>query len=54
MNYEIERNQDIGGEPSLVEMTEKAIQILEKNGKGFFLLVEGMCSCLYLIDNLLK
>ena len=28
-------------EPSLIEMTEKAIQILKKNPNGFFLLVEG-------------
>lgn len=28
-------------EPSIVETTEKAIRILEKNPKGFFLLVEG-------------
>lgn len=27
--------------PSLVEMTEKALQILQKNEKGFFLMVEG-------------
>ena len=29
------------GEPSLAEMTEKAIKILRKNNKGYFLLVEG-------------
>lgn len=28
-------------EPSVAEMTEKAIQILSKNSEGFFLLVEG-------------
>lgn len=28
-------------EPTLVEMTEKAIEILQKDAKGFFLLVEG-------------
>lgn len=28
-------------EPSIVETTEKAIRILQKNPKGFFLLVEG-------------
>jgi len=28
-------------EPSLAEMTAKAISVLRKNGKGFFLLVEG-------------
>ena len=28
-------------EPSLAEMTEKAVKILSKNEKGFFLMVEG-------------
>lgn len=28
-------------EPSIIETTEKAIRILWKNPKGFFLLVEG-------------
>lgn len=44
MQYELERNDpnhERAGEPSLAEMTEKAIKILEKNPKGFFLLVEG-------------
>ena len=42
MEYEADRLQDKSGEPSLEEMTEKAIKILQKNPKGFFLLVEGM------------
>ena len=41
MNYESERAADGAGEPSLAEMTEKAIRMLQKNSKGFFLLVEG-------------
>ena len=41
MNYEVERASDEAGEPSIAEMTEKAIKILQKNPKGFFLLVEG-------------
>ena len=41
MKYEVERAADKAGEPSIAEMTEKAIQILQKNPKGFFLLVEG-------------
>ena len=36
---DIDRNPDI--EPSLAEMTEKAIEILSKNKNGFFLMVEG-------------
>ncbi|XP_013390583.1 alkaline phosphatase, tissue-nonspecific isozyme, partial [Lingula anatina] len=39
MQYEGERNHAM--EPSLAEMTEKAIKILKKNAKGFVLLVEG-------------
>ncbi|XP_033105139.1 alkaline phosphatase-like [Anneissia japonica] len=41
MNYESFRFNDTAGEPSIAEMTEKAIRILKKNDKGFFLLVEG-------------
>lgn len=41
MEYEEDRANDIGGEPSLSEMTGKAIQVLEKNSKGFFLHVES-------------
>ncbi len=41
MEYEEDRGSDVGGEPSLSEMTGKAIEILEKNKKGFFLHVES-------------
>jgi alkaline phosphatase len=41
MEYEIDRAQDTAGEPSLTEMTEKAIQLLSKNPRGFVLMVEG-------------
>ena len=41
MEYENDRIDDEGGEPSLSKMTKKAIKILRKNPKGFFLLVEG-------------
>lgn len=41
MQYEHDRNSGADGEPSLAEMTTKAIQILKKNKKGFFLMVEG-------------
>jgi len=41
MRFEVDRQRDEGGEPSLSEMTEKAIRILQKNPQGFFLLVEG-------------
>jgi alkaline phosphatase len=41
MQFEADRVRDPAGEPSLAEMTFKAISILEKNPKGFFLMVEG-------------
>ena len=39
MEYSADR--DTNKEPSLVEMTAKAMEILQKNNKGYFLLVEG-------------
>ncbi|XP_038075850.1 alkaline phosphatase-like isoform X1 [Patiria miniata] len=41
MHFEIERADDEGGEPSLAEMTEKAIKILQKDPDGFVLAIEG-------------
>ena len=41
MEFEIDRRDDLGGEPSLSEMTAKAIEILSRNPQGFFLMVEG-------------
>ncbi|OUL55987.1 alkaline phosphatase [Pseudoalteromonas ulvae] len=41
MQYEADRKNDIAGEPSLSEMTAKAIDILDNNDKGFFLTVEA-------------
>ncbi len=41
MEYEHDRPSDTGGEPSLTEMTAKAIDILSKNKKGYFLMVEA-------------
>jgi len=41
MQYEADRANDIAGEPSIKEMTEKAIGILDNNDKGFFLMVES-------------
>jgi alkaline phosphatase len=41
MEYEFDREKDAGREPSLAEMTRKAIGILAKNPQGFFLMVEG-------------
>lgn len=39
MSFDCDRNP--ATEPSLAEMTEKAIQYLSQNKKGFFLMVEG-------------
>ncbi|ALO35654.1 alkaline phosphatase [Colwellia sp. MT41] len=41
MHYEADRKNDILGEPSLREMTSKAIDILDNNEAGFFLMVEA-------------
>lgn len=41
LQYELERQSAKEMDPSLAEMTEKAIGILSKNPKGFFLMVEG-------------
>lgn len=39
MSYDLDRDASL--EPSLADMTSKAIDILSKNQKGFFLMVEG-------------
>jgi alkaline phosphatase len=41
MNYEHDRAQDRGGEPSLAQMTRAAISVLRGNRRGYFLMVEG-------------
>ncbi len=41
MKYEFDRPKDGAGEPSLSEMTSKAIDMLSSNKKGYFLMVEG-------------
>lgn len=41
MAYDLERDADVWGEPSLKEMTEIAIRILSQNPEGYFLIVEG-------------
>ena len=39
MTYEVDR--DSAKEPSLTQMTQKALDVLTRNNKGFFLMVEG-------------
>lgn len=41
MQYEADRGNDIAGEPSVAEMTAKAIDILDNDQDGFFLIVES-------------
>ncbi len=41
MKYEYDRPKDGAGEPSLSDMTSKAIDVLSSNNKGYFLMVEG-------------
>jgi alkaline phosphatase len=41
MQYEADRGNDVAGEPSISKMTEKAIDILNNNDEGFFLMVES-------------
>ena len=43
MSYELDKPDQDVPEPTLAEMTAKAIQVLRKHNddKGFFLLVEG-------------
>ena len=42
MDYEVDRIQrEEVIEPSLAEMTEKAIRVLRRSRRGYFLLVEG-------------
>ena len=42
MQFEVDRIVE-SKEPSIAELTEKAIKILRKNPKGYFLMVEGDC-----------
>ncbi len=41
MSFASDRKKEGDGEPSLAEMTKKAIAILKRNPEGFFLMVEG-------------
>jgi alkaline phosphatase len=41
MRYDTDRVKDAAGEPSLAEMTGKAIDILSRSKKGYYLMVEG-------------
>ena len=45
MHWEADRHTDEWGEPSLAEMTEKAINMLKRSPNGYFLEIEGIHSC---------
>lgn len=45
LRFEVDRDPKL--DPSIVDMTEKAVRILQKNPKGFFLLVEGEDNCFH-------
>jgi len=48
MQHVLDRKKGQEKEPTLAEMTEKAIKILQKDKKGFFLMVEGNIKCFIL------
>ncbi|WP_066960158.1 alkaline phosphatase [Microbulbifer sp. Q7] len=41
MRYEEDRDNDVAGEPSLSQMTGKAIELLSNNENGYFMMVES-------------
>jgi alkaline phosphatase len=41
MRYELDRGDDVAGEPSLAQMAVKAIDLLEARGDGYLLVVEA-------------
>lgn len=41
MDFDVDRNTNDTGDPSLAEMTIKALRILANNPEGYFLFVEG-------------
>ncbi|MFE8702516.1 alkaline phosphatase [Cytobacillus sp. FJAT-54145] len=41
MSFKLDRDDLESEEPNLIEMTKKAIEVLSKEDKGFFLMVEG-------------
>ena len=54
MNFDADRddpNFNTWAEPSIANMTEKAIKILEKHENGYFLMVEGEREIIWLIHH---
>ncbi|WP_176560341.1 alkaline phosphatase [Brevibacillus dissolubilis] len=41
MNYKLDREEMNSNEPTLKEMTQKAIEVLNRGNQGFFVMVEG-------------
>ncbi|GFT93792.1 membrane-bound alkaline phosphatase [Nephila pilipes] len=42
MAYESDRDKGVEGEPSIAQMTRRAIEVLRKNPRGYLLMVEGI------------
>lgn len=42
MSFAADQPPGMAGDPSLLDMTMTALSVLEKNPKGFFLMVEGI------------
>lgn len=51
MQYGADRAADGAGEPSLAEMTEKAIKVLGNDEDGFFLVVESKLNLVGIRDD---
>jgi len=47
-----QQREDTDDEPTLADMTEKAIRILRRGNNGYFLLVEG--NCVIVIDDAIR
>ena len=48
MDFEVDRKED--DQPSIIEMTQKAIELLRKGPNGYFLLVEGSILLFFCIE----
>lgn len=44
MEFDADRDPGPSGDPSLAEMADTAVRVLQRNPNGFFLLVESKCN----------
>lgn len=47
MEFEADRDTGPTGDPSLADMTSKALSVLERSNKGYFLFVESKYALYY-------